>query len=316
MARSRRRQVPDVTRPARLLHAARRLESLDARRARETYLQAWWAALLAGQFAPPDQLLEISRAARALPPPADPMPCDLLVDGLATLITEGRTAARPVLRGQSTALSKIGYPTTTGSSGVAVRPPPPFALWDFESWIELSTRQVDRARASGALTSLVLSLNFHANMLAYCGDLEGAASAVAEQEAAREATGIRIVSYGARLVAAHQGHLAEMSAQTAAIEDELMKSSDGYALQVATLATALLNNGLGRYAKAIAAAQEHVRRIHVPWPAHALRNDRSGRTRWTAGGRQRRVPKTLRDDRRRLGLGRRHRGAWTSTDQR
>ena len=84
---------------------------------------------------------------------------------------------------------------------------------------------------------LVLSLNFHVNMLAYCGDLE-AASVVAKQEAAREATGIRIVSYGARLVVVHQGHRAEMSPPLAAIQDELMSNSDGYALQVATLATA------------------------------------------------------------------------------
>jgi DNA-binding CsgD family transcriptional regulator len=242
--------------PARLLHSARQLESLDAPRARETYLQAWWAALLAGQFAPPGQLLEISRAARLLPQPADPTPCDLLLEGLATLITEGRPPALAVLRKViglfvSDRVSDDDWIQWGRSAATAAA-----AIWDFESWIELSTRQVDRARASGALTSLVISLNFHANMLAYCGNLEEAAAAVAEQEAAREATGIRIVSYGARLVAAHQGHLAERSPQVVAIEDELMKGSDGYALQVASLATALLNNGRGQYSEAIAAAQD------------------------------------------------------------
>ena len=240
--------------PARLLHAAQQLESLDPRRARDTYLQAWWAALLAGEFAPAGQLLEISTAARRLPLPADPSPCDLILDGLATLYTEGRAAGQPVLRQAisrflSDQVSDDEWMQWGRDAATAAA-----ALWDFESWIALSTGHVERARASGALTPLVLSLNFHANMLAYCGDLEAAASVVAEQEAAREATGIRIVSYGARLVAAHQGHHAEMSPQLAAIEDELMSNSDGYALQVATLATALLNNGLGRYDEAIAAA--------------------------------------------------------------
>ena len=92
-------------------------------------------------------------------------------------------------------------------------------------------------------------------MLAYCGDLTTAVAVVAEQEAAREATGVGICPYGARLVSAHQGRVAELSPQIAAIEDDLMKSSDGYALQVATLTTAVLNNGRCRYAEAIAAAQ-------------------------------------------------------------
>ena len=46
--------------PVRLLQAAMRLESLDVRLARDTYLQAWWAAVLAGRFAAPGgDLLEV-----------------------------------------------------------------------------------------------------------------------------------------------------------------------------------------------------------------------------------------------------------------
>ena len=40
-----------------------------------------------------------------------------------------------------------------------------FALWDVDSWAELSARQVALARASGALASLVISLNFHGVMV-------------------------------------------------------------------------------------------------------------------------------------------------------
>src|SRR6185295_8735942 len=50
--------------PARLLQAARRLEPLDPALARETYLDAWGAALFAGRLADAD-VREVSRAARA-----------------------------------------------------------------------------------------------------------------------------------------------------------------------------------------------------------------------------------------------------------
>jgi AAA ATPase-like protein len=70
--------------PTLLLKAARRLESCDLELARETLLNAWGAAV----FADADGLLQICRAARALPPPAGPpRPLDELLDGLALLIT-------------------------------------------------------------------------------------------------------------------------------------------------------------------------------------------------------------------------------------
>ena len=54
--------------PVRLLQAARRLEPLDVRLARDTYLDAWGAALVAGSLAPAEgQLLEVCRAARSAP---------------------------------------------------------------------------------------------------------------------------------------------------------------------------------------------------------------------------------------------------------
>ena len=65
--------------------------------ARETYLVAWGsAALIAADGA---SLEEISRAVDALPPsPVDPRPIDLVLDGCARLVTEGRAAAIPLLQ--------------------------------------------------------------------------------------------------------------------------------------------------------------------------------------------------------------------------
>jgi hypothetical protein len=82
-----------------LAKAAKRLESLDAALAHQTYLDAWLAAVFAGRFAGAGDLHEVARAAQSAPPPADvPRPSDLLLDGLAVLVTEGRAQAAPVLR--------------------------------------------------------------------------------------------------------------------------------------------------------------------------------------------------------------------------
>jgi DNA-binding CsgD family transcriptional regulator len=253
--------------PARLLHAARQLETLDTQLARDTYLQAWWAAVLAGQFAAPGgNLLEVSEAARSAPPVAEPRPCDLLLDGLATVITEGRRAAAPTLElaldlfraDQVSADDWIqwGRSATTAA----------FALWDVDNWAGLSAHQVELARSSGALAPLVLALNLHTVNTTFRGDFEAATSLVAEQLAVKEVTGIRMASYGAQMLAAYQGRPADLAALTTEIEDELVERGDGYSLEVASWAAALLNNGLGRYADALAAAREMAYRISFVAP--------------------------------------------------
>jgi hypothetical protein len=84
--------------PPLLLRAARRLERLDVALARETYLEAFSAAIFAGRLASGGGLLEVAEAARAAPPPRSARPADLLLDGLATLVTEGNAAGVPVLK--------------------------------------------------------------------------------------------------------------------------------------------------------------------------------------------------------------------------
>ena len=54
--------------PPLLLKAAKRLEPLNLDLARETYVDAWQAAFFAGHLAGAGDLLEVSRAARVLPP--------------------------------------------------------------------------------------------------------------------------------------------------------------------------------------------------------------------------------------------------------
>lgn len=80
--------------PSLLLKAARRLEPLEEDLARETYLEAWRAAQIAGHPAGGGDLLAVSRAARAMPAPRrSPGPAGLLLDGLSLLVTDGPAVA-------------------------------------------------------------------------------------------------------------------------------------------------------------------------------------------------------------------------------
>ena len=82
--------------------------------------------LLAGQFAAPGgSLLEVSTAALSAPRPADPRPCDLLLDGLARVIAVGRAEAAPSLRLAVDLFLPIRSPPTIGSNGVVARRRPP-----------------------------------------------------------------------------------------------------------------------------------------------------------------------------------------------
>src|SRR5262249_8785425 len=79
--------------PAVVRTAARQLGPLDIRLARETYLEALSATLFAGRLALGGGLREVAQAARAAPPaPGPARAADLLLDGLAVVITEGFAA--------------------------------------------------------------------------------------------------------------------------------------------------------------------------------------------------------------------------------
>src|SRR4051812_26196513 len=85
--------------PTLLLAAAKRLEPLDVPYAREIYLDALMAALFAGRLGGVEDARQVAAAALAAPRPQPPeRASDLLLDGLALLITEGHAEGTPTLR--------------------------------------------------------------------------------------------------------------------------------------------------------------------------------------------------------------------------
>ena len=197
--------------PVRLLRAAVRLESLDLRLARDSYLHALFASIVAGRLAQPGgRLLEVARAARSVAPPTPaPLPRDLLLDGMATMIIDGRAAAEPTLRRAVHAFLRDQISTDDWAQWGLLGTGAAVALWDFDSWAVMSDRHLGFARASGALAPLSAALNAHRVVATFCGDFETAASLGLEENAVKEVTGVRIASYGGMLLAAYQGRPVE-----------------------------------------------------------------------------------------------------------
>jgi DNA-binding CsgD family transcriptional regulator len=242
--------------PPLLVSAARRLERLDPELARETYLDAWGAAMFAGRLAAAGGLLEVSRAARAAPASAHtPHPSDLLLDALALLITEGRTAAASALRRASEAFAATDDPAENRFRWTWLPPVPSYVLWDDDGWYAINARQLQLARDAGALARVPMGLITQAVIDAWSGEFTSAAAATAEAEAITEATGIRIAPYGAMLLAALRGREADGSHLLESAINDAAAVGQGFGVQWGEFVKAILFNGLGRYEQALAAAQ-------------------------------------------------------------
>ena len=252
--------------PVMLLRAAKRLESLHVGLARETYLYAWVASSLAGPLAAPGGLLlEVSRAARAAPPPAEaPRACDLLLDGLTTMVTQGHAAAEPTLRRAVNAFLGDGLSGEEWLQWGILAQMATMAVWDVGSYVAMSTRTLEVARESGALASLSIALNGHGSVATYCGDFETARSLAAEKDVVNDVTGIRMATTCDLLLAGYLGRPAEALALFSATREDSIARGEGCAIQLADQGAAVLHNGLGHYAQALAAAEPATAEAHQP----------------------------------------------------
>ena len=143
--------------PALLVKAAQQLEPLDGALARQTYLDAWGAAMFAGQFAGACSLHEVARAARSAPPPAAaPRPPDLLLDALAVLVTEGRARAAPLLRGAARVFAEGEITVEEGLRWGLLATTAAAMVWEEEYWHATVARQLQSVREAGLLVDLPL----------------------------------------------------------------------------------------------------------------------------------------------------------------
>jgi DNA-binding CsgD family transcriptional regulator len=241
--------------PPLLLKAAARLEPLDLDLARETYLSAWAAGMFAGHLAGAGDLREVSCAALAAPAPAHPPRLiDLLLDGLALVVTDGLAVAAPVLRQAAAASTSADTPVEERLRWAWLAQVPADYLWDFDTAFAIADGASQLAREAGALDQLPIDLQAQAQIATWAGDVPAAVALIAEARVIAEATGTQIAPLAAMSLAALRGRESEAAPLIEATITAGTAGGQGIAVSWARWATAILYNGTGSYAAAQAAA--------------------------------------------------------------
>jgi DNA-binding CsgD family transcriptional regulator len=254
-----------------LLRAARLLEPLDAHLARERYLKALAAAMFAGDLGQPGGVREAAEAARAAPPgPDPPRAVDVLLDALALRFTDGYAAAAAALTRAVELLVSLGVDAGEDRRwlwlvGARASRIIALELWDFESWQALADRQVQVARDMGALVQLQFALSSLGLHHLLAGETAATGRLVAEDRLIAEATGNPPVTSAAMMLAAWQGREQEASTLIEATARRAAERGTGMLAGFAACASAVLDNGLGRYEAARDAARRAFDRDDVTY---------------------------------------------------
>jgi DNA-binding CsgD family transcriptional regulator len=236
-----------------LLSAARRLAPLDAGLARDTHLEALWAAMWAGHLGSPGGVRAAAEAARAAPPgPDPPRAVDVLLDGFVLRLTQGFAAAAPLLtRALKLSLALDVANDDAGRwrwlAGGRASALIALELWDADSWHALAAVQAQVARDTGASVHLQYALNFLAAAHLFAGELTTAARLIDEDRLIAEATGNPPVGYAAMALAAWQGQEAQASELIEATSRAATARGLGRMVSFADYASSVLSNGLGRH---------------------------------------------------------------------
>ena len=254
--------------PPLLLSAARQLERFDLSFARETYRDAFIAAVYTGRFVGEAGLPEIAAAVRSAAPPADPPSAtDRLLDATALLIDAGwAIGAASAQQALSAFAEELGSPNLDlhwlffSVRALAVY------LWDSDAWDALTRRMLELVRDRGVLALLPMAASQRVGWELFTGDLAAASALVEEQDTVQDAIG-GDRSPGSRIaLAAFRGREAEMAQLDEATTRAAVARGDGTWVALLHWSTAVLCNGLGRYDRALRAAQlgaAHRSDLHV-----------------------------------------------------
>jgi DNA-binding CsgD family transcriptional regulator len=243
--------------PPLLLEAATRLEPLDAKTARETYLEALASAMFAGRLGNGPDEREVAESARTSTLARPAGAANLLLDGLVTRFTAGYAASvAPLQRALRAFAEARGDTDDRQWLWLACRVARD--LWDDEAWHALASYGVAVARDTGALNLLPNALNHLAAYYVHSGAFDTAAVEVAEIDAITTATGLPPLKYAEAVLAAARGDQAQEL--FAFCWRNATERGEGSALGGYWTCVALLNNGRGRYGEALAAARHAVER--------------------------------------------------------
>jgi DNA-binding CsgD family transcriptional regulator len=250
--------------PQLLLHAAHRLEPLDAELARETHVEALVAAIYASRLAAGTDVADVAFAARSAPLGPEPLPArQLLLLGLAIRLTDGYAAAAPMLkrallayRAEERKLDRLCLAYNVAA----------MELWDNEAWLELAGSQAELVRATGTLRLLPYALDYLAGVYTQAGDLSVVAGLLEEADALD--LGVR-AEFPLRL-AAWRGQTSTVLRLAEEMTRDARARGEGCALAAVEYDEAVLYNGLGEYGHALDAAQKAIATDDVVTSSWAL----------------------------------------------
>jgi DNA-binding CsgD family transcriptional regulator len=241
--------------PPLLLEAAKLLEPLDPTLARETYLEAFAAALSADRLVGEGDTREVAAAVLAADWEPSTRACDLLLDGLALLTHEGYVAAAPALKVALHAFRDQRLSEEDELRWLWLAARIARALADDEAWDELTARQLELARRTGAFSLLPVALTDRVVVELVSGRFGVATSLAAEADAVVEATGGHLAQRTAITLANWCGRDAEALALIEALQQEVLRRGEGLWVLANEWGSAQRYNGLGRYDDALAAAE-------------------------------------------------------------
>ena len=240
--------------PALLSAAAKRLEPLDPELARETHLEALWAAVRSGRFAKDAGVVEAAGAA-TLPSGREPARAiDLLLEAVVARLTRGYEPALPAVaralaafRAEESRREHLAWCWLACRLGLE--------LWEDDTCEAIASRAARVARESGSLTILPLALDYIAAPQLFRGEFGIAEQMIRERETIAAATRSTFTVSVSVLLAAWRGDReATYKLRAPAIQAGTARG-EAVAIEIAEWAAAVLHNGLGEYADAAAAAQ-------------------------------------------------------------
>jgi DNA-binding CsgD family transcriptional regulator len=232
-----------------LLEAAAQFAATHPQLARETLLTAWGMATVSADR---DSLVAVARAVRGVPATGARGAVDLVLDGVALLVTEGRAAAAATLREAVdligdmpvTEVVRWGWQSTVVYGGI----------WDLEGLRAACTQQVQLVREAGALQALPYNLTGLGYALTWAGEFDQAAAAIAESQLVAAATGNPVPPFTNLHLLSLQGRERETTELITAALDVAAATGFGSGLTTAHWAGALLYNGMARYPEAMRSA--------------------------------------------------------------
>ena len=254
--------------PLLLLRAARRLDRLDHRLARDTYRDALGAAYFADRLAAGTGLPEVSAAVRTARPSTEaPSAPDRLLDAAALLVDSGYATGAPAARSALADFQAAQMSADAELSWLWLACRISYEVWDDETWDAVTARQLEVVRHAGVLALLPMAVAMRVALDVLAGDLAVAAARVAEQDAIVEAIGGERSPYARIAVAAFRGS-----------EDEVAR------LDEATTRNAVAR-GEGQWPRCTPLVDRGA--VQRPWPVRRGARGRAARSRVSSQHRRR-----------------------------